>query len=125
MPASRIPFVRPRRAASRASALAGVVVGLALYVAAFLLNSPMESCTFRLSMLENGATQLTHWDYRTEWAGLVASRCDATLVDGPQSGLEHSERVIEWGPSAIAAVGLTIAGIGLRLLVTPRARRTR
>ncbi|AWH93413.1 hypothetical protein A6035_15860 [Dietzia lutea] len=78
-----------------------------------------------MSMLESGATQLTHWNYSTEWAGLVTSRCEATLVDGPQAGLALSERVIERGPSALAAVGLIIAGFGLWLLATPRGRKTR
>jgi hypothetical protein len=92
-----------------------------VYVAAFLLHSPSTTCRDELLPLEYSATQMTQVTFSTEWAGLVASRCEATLVDGPQAGLALSERVIEWGPSAIAAAGLILAVLGLWLLATPRA----
>lgn len=92
-----------------------------MYVAAFLLHSASNTCRTELLPLEYSATQMTNLNYSTEWAGLVTSRCEATLVDGPQAGLAISERVIEWGPSGIAAVGLMIAATGLWFLATPRA----
>ncbi|ODQ95653.1 hypothetical protein BFG51_03285 [Dietzia alimentaria] len=94
-----------------------------MYVAAFLLNSPSNTCRGELLPLEYSATQMTNLHYSTEWAGLVTSRCEATLVDGPQAGLAISERVVEWGPSGIAAIGLIIAAIGLWFLGTPQSNK--
>ena len=95
-----------------------------MYVAAFLMNSPHVTCMSRLSPPEYNATQMTQLNYSTEWAGLVASRCEATIVNGPQPGLALSERVIEWGPSTLAAVGLLIAGIGLWFLAAPHGNKS-
>ncbi|MDV3357346.1 hypothetical protein [Dietzia sp. IN118] len=112
------------RPATRTCALVGIAVGLAVYVAAFLLHSPSNTCRGELLPLEYSATQMTQLSFSTEWAGLVASRCEATLVDGPQAGLALSERVIEWGPSAIAAAGLVLAVLGLWLLATPHGNKS-
>ena len=110
---------------TRTLALVGIAVGLAVYIAAFFLHSPIKTCTPRLVplSLEYGATEMTQTNYSTEWAGLVATRCEATLVNGPNAGVILSERIMEWGPSAVAAGGLVIVVTGVWFLLPPPAKK--
>ncbi len=45
--------------------------------------------------------------------GIVASRCQWTFATGPHAGASVSEHVVEWGPSALAIVGLVVAVAGV------------
>lgn len=123
MPASKPPRSKSGPLGTRTLALVGIAVGLAVYIAAFFLHSPHQTCipTLVPLSLEYGATQMTKFNYSTDWAGLVATHCEATLVNGSNAGVVLSERVIEWGPSAIAAGGLVIAFTGVWFLL-PRKK---
>jgi len=48
-----------------------------------------------------------------EWVRIVASCCQWTFATGPHAGASVSERVVEWGPSAPAIVGLVVAVAGV------------
>lgn len=108
---------------SRTLALAGIAVGLAVYIAAFFLHSPTKTCMFSLSPHLYSATEMTQTNYNIEWVGLVATHCEATLANGPNAGATLSKRVMEWGPSAVAAGGLVIAITGLWFLLPPPAKK--
>lgn len=123
MPASKTTPSRSGPLGSRTLALVGIAGGLAVYIAAFFLHMPIKTCMSALSPLEYDATEMTQLNYSPEWAGLVATRCEATLVNGPDAGATLSERVIEWGPSAVAAGGLVLAGTGLWFLLPPPAKK--
>lgn len=125
MPVSKTPRRKFGPLGTRTFALVGIAVGLAVYFAAFFLHAPIKTCIARLTPLsfEYGATELTQLNYSPEWAGLVATRCEATLVNGPNAGVALSERVMEWGPSAVAAGGLVIAVTGVWFLVPPPAKK--
>lgn len=99
----------------RAFAPAGVAVGLILYVAAFVIAAPTEVCMTRLasSMTGSEAVIATSASAGRQWVGIVASRCQWTFATGPHAGASVSERVVEWGPSALAIIGLVLAVAGV------------
>lgn len=99
----------------KAFAPAGVAVGLILYVAAFFITAPTEVCMTRLasSMTGSEAVIATSASAGKQWVGIVASRCQWTFATGPHAGAFVSERVVEWGPSALAIVGLVVAAAGV------------
>lgn len=125
MPGSKTARSRSGPLGTRTLALVGIAVGLAIYATAFFLHSPHQTCIPKLVplSLEYGATEMTHTNFSTEWAGLVATRCEATLVNGPNAGVVLSERVMEWGPSALAAGGLVIVVTGVWFLLPPPAKK--
>lgn len=96
-------------------ALAGVAVGLILYVAAFVITAPAEVCMTRLasSMTGSEAMIATSASAGKQWVGIVASRCQWTFATWPHAGASVSERVVEWGPSVVAIVGLVVAVAGV------------
>ena len=98
----------------RAFALAGIAVGLALYVAAFFLTTSVEVCMTRLASGLSGSDVVvaTSASAGKEWVGVVASRCAWTFATGPHAGVSVSERVVEGAPSALAGVGLVVAVAG-------------
>lgn len=99
----------------RVFALAGVAVGLILYVAAFFITAPTEVCMTRLTshMTGSEAVVATSASAGKQWVGIVASRCQWTFATGPHAGASVSEHVVEWGPSALAIVGLVVAVAGV------------
>ena len=99
----------------RAFAPAGAAVGLILYVAAFVITAPTEVCGARLTshMTGSEAVIATSASAGKQWVGIVASRCQWTFATGPHAGASVSERVVEWGPSALAIVGLVVAVAGV------------
>lgn len=109
------PRHRYRSTASRALALAGIAIGLVLYVAAFFINTSIKVCMTRLTSGLSGSDVVVATSARAskEWAGVVASRCDWTFATGPHAGASVSERVVEWGPSALAVVGVVAAVAGV------------
>lgn len=96
-------------------ALAGVPIGLMLYVAAFFITAPTEVCGARLasSMTGSEAVIATAASAVKQWVGIVASRCQWTFATGPHAGASVSERVVEWVPSALAIIGLVVAVAGV------------
>ncbi|MBB1020150.1 hypothetical protein G6030_02385 [Dietzia sp. E1] len=125
MPASKTPRRRFSPFGTTTLALVGIAVGLAIYTVAFVMNSPHQTCVPKLLTLslEHGATEITKGSYSTEWAGFVTTRCEAILVNGPNAGATLSERVMEWGPSAVAASGLAVAVTGLWFLLPPPRKK--
>jgi len=99
----------------RACAPAGVVVGLILYVAAFVITTPTEVCMTRLTSHLTGSEAMiaTSASAGKQWAGIVATRCQWTFATEPHTGASVSERVVEWGPSALAILGLVVAVAGV------------
>lgn len=106
---------RYRSGIVRVFALAGAAVGVILYVAAFFITAPTEVCMTRLAsnMTGSEAVIATSASADKQWVGIVASRCQWTFATGPHAGAFVSERVVEWGPSALAIVGLVLAVAGV------------
>ncbi|WP_156895398.1 hypothetical protein [Rhodococcus sp. 2G] len=65
------------------------------------------------SMAGSEAVIATSASAGKQWVGIVASRCQWTFATGPHAGASVSERVVEWGPSALAIVGLVVAVAGV------------
>ncbi|MDH6678630.1 hypothetical protein M2284_002843 [Rhodococcus sp. LBL1] len=110
----------------KALALLGIFAGLAVYIAAFFINAPIEVCISQPippSAIVPGAigVEASPAIFSKAWVVLVASRCDLTY---PATGTHTSNLIVEWGPSALAIAGLVAAASSLWIWLGYRAKES-
>ncbi len=108
----------------KAHALLCIFAGLAVYVAAFVINAPTEICITQptpSAAFAPGANSAiaTPAVSSKVWVVLVASRCEETY---PATGLHTSDLIVEWGPSTLAITGLIVAASALWIWLGYRAK---
>ena len=105
----------------RPVAVLGLAVGLAVYVAAFLVTSPFILCTGYDFPPPPGTPAWTAYSFEPHftraWSPLVSANCRAVYP----TGYEESVTLIDWPANLMALAGLVIMVVSA--LVWIRSRR--
>ena len=107
---------RPRRPAADAP-LAAVVIGIAVYLAAFISHPPQEICRghhrFPEDVLNQYGLVIAEQHFSRAKMPIVAAHCTLHLVSGPRT--TPTVFVVDWHATGLALAGVVLAAGGVWL----------
>ncbi|TQC45464.1 hypothetical protein EEB14_31530 [Rhodococcus sp. WS4] len=101
----------------RAGALAVVVIGIAVSLAAFIFHTPTEICRghhpFPEDVLNQYGFAIAEQHFTRARMPIVAAHCTLQLVSGPRT--THTVFVVDWPATGLALAGVVLAAGGVWL----------